>query len=205
MITKVNLAKLVSEKNAKKYFDYLIKFTTKYEINTKTRFAYFLSQIIHESGAFTIGAENLSYNTFSRIQLIFKGSRSSLISTALVRNPVLLGNTMYGGVWGKRNLGNTQEGDGFKFRGRGLIQVTGRGNYYRLSMQVFGDTRLIENPDLLLEPATNMECAANDFVHSGCNIDADNNDFNSCTRHINGGLTNLADRVQILGQVKKLI
>lgn len=92
--------------------------------------------------------ENLNYSA-SRIPQVFGAHRRQGVSASkLARNPELLANTVYGGPWGAENLGNTQDGDGWSFRGRGLPMVTGRANYEKLAAITGLD--LVGNPDLML-------------------------------------------------------
>lgn len=94
---------------------------------------------------------------------------------------------------GRMDLGNTDEGDGFKYRGRGLIQVTGRLNYQRC-----GDALvlpLVEHPELLEQPGNAAQSAAWFWNTRGLNELADADDFDTITRRINGGLNGYDDRV----------
>ena len=93
-------------------------------------------------------SENLNYSA-TRIPQVFSKSRlQGIAASKLGRNPERLANTVYGGSWGKANLGNTQPGDGWKFRGRGFPQTTGRRNYEKLAGVTGLD--LLVNPDLML-------------------------------------------------------
>jgi putative chitinase len=93
-------------------------------------------------------SENLNYSK-SAVGKNFGAHRRQGVPIAkLARNPKLLANTVYGGEWGAKNLGNTQDGDGWKYRGRGYPQVTGRANYEKLAAITGLD--LVNNPDLIL-------------------------------------------------------
>lgn len=102
---------------------------------------------------------------------------------------------------GRADLGNNQPGDGFKFRGRGLIQVTGRNNY-TLAGRALG-LPLIDDPQQLEQPINAARSAAWFWKTHGCNALADAGDFKALTRRINGGLNGLADR-QVLWESAKL-
>lgn len=95
---------------------------------------------------------------------------------------------------GRKDLGNTEPGDGPRFRGRGLIQVTGRFNYRACSLELFGDERLLDNPELLEFPEYAALSAAWFWAAHGCNEIADTGDFRALTRRINGGYNGLAER-----------
>lgn len=93
------------------------------------------------------------------------------------------------------DLGNTEKGDGFRFRGRGLIQVTGRGNYEACSIAVYGDARLLDEPELLEEPYGASQSAAWFWQAHGLNILADAGRFEAVTRVINGGTNGMNERL----------
>lgn len=95
---------------------------------------------------------------------------------------------------GRANLGNTEPGDGPRFRGRGLIQVTGRANYRACSRALFGDDRLLDNPELLEHLEYAALSAAWFWSANGCNELADAGDFRALTKRINGGYNGLAER-----------
>jgi putative chitinase len=202
MITSNKLALISGKKNADKYLDAIIAMCKKYEINTANRFNFFMANVLEETGNFTAFVENMNYTSLDRIKVVFKGSRSPLLTTKLVGSPELLGNTVYGGEWGKKNLGNTQQGDGYKFRGRGSMQTTGRAAYASLSKKVFGDNRLLDNPDLINEPNTSIEAAAFIWNQKGCNEIADSGKFEACVIKINGGLTNINSRKKWLSKLQ---
>jgi putative chitinase len=101
---------------------------------------------------------------------------------------------------GRRDLGNTQPGDGPRYKGRGLIQLTGRANYKR-----YGDLLgldLVGNPELAAEPATSLVIACEYWKQRGLNAPADQDDIETITRRINGGLNGLEDRRACLQRAK---
>ncbi|BBH31643.1 glycoside hydrolase family 19 protein [Pseudomonas bijieensis] len=104
-------------------------------------------------------------------------------------------------------LGNTPQadGDGQKYRGRGLIQITGRDNYLRCSQGVFGDARLLVLPELLEQPQWAAESAAWFWQQGGLNELADRDQFNTITRRINGGLNGLEDRLQLWARARAVL
>ena len=101
-------------------------------------------------------------------------------------------------------LGNTPDadGDGQKYRGRGLIQITGRRNYLACSQALFGDDRLLQQPELLEQPQWACESAAWFWQSNGLNELADKDQFTTITRRINGGLNGLEDRLQLWARAK---
>lgn len=97
---------------------------------------------------------------------------------------------------GRKDLGNTQPGDGVKFAGRGLIQVTGRANYAKASQALFGDDRLLRTPELLEQPEWAAKSAAWYWTTRNLNALADEDRFTDITKAINGGTNGLDDRKQ---------
>jgi putative chitinase len=164
-----------------------------YEINNILRVAGFLAQTCHESNNFTVLHENLNYKAESLLKVFPKYFREINDANAYAHQPVRIANRVYGG-----RMGNDQEGsgDGFKYRGRGILQVTGKNNYRECSMFIYGDERLLETPELI-------ESDMSDAVKSACwywtknslNQYSDNQDMKELTRRINGGYIGLDDRV----------
>jgi putative chitinase len=106
---------------------------------------------------------------------------------------------------GRGDLGNTQPGDGIKFKGRGLIQITGRSNYRACSVALFGDERLLQTPALLENMAPACRSAAWFWKTHGLNQWADAEDFTRITRIINGGVNGLADRLAFYVRAKGIL
>lgn len=92
------------------------------------------------------------------------------------------------------SLGNVQEGDGIRFKGRGLLQITGRENYRKCSLELFDDFRLLITPEMLEEPQYAAASAGWFWSTHNLNNLADREDFKGITRAINGGYTHLAER-----------
>ncbi len=104
---------------------------------------------------------------------------------------------------GRADLGNTEPGDGSRFRGRGLIQVTGRYNYRMVSNGLGVD--FVRDPVLLEHPVNAARSAAWWWANNGCNEIADTGDFERLTKRINGGLNGYADRLQRWALAKEVI
>lgn len=145
-------------------------------INTPRRIAAFLAQVGHESG-----------------QLLYV---RELASGAAYDTGALAA-----------RLGNTPaaDGDGQRYRGRGLIQITGRSNYRSCSLALFGDERLLQQPELLEQPQWAAESAAWFWESKGLNALADGQDFNRITRRINGGLNGQAERLALWDKAREVI
>jgi putative chitinase len=148
------------------YLDPLNAACLEFEINTPARAAQFLAQVAWESEE-------------------FKYAREIWGPTATQK-----------AYEGRKDLGNTQPGDGFKFRGGGLIETTGRYNFGVVSKALFGDpTVLQDNPDKIGEPETACRSAAWYWQSHGCNELADSGNFTGITKKVNGGLNGLEGRL----------
>jgi len=160
---------------------------TQYGINTPKRKAMFFTHLDHESGLKPI-EENLNYSAERLLQVFPKYFTKNDVSQ-FARNPEKIANMVYANRMGN---GNQNSGDGFKFRGRGFIMLTGRNNYLLLSK----DTRIdyVGNPDLLLNEADAMISACWFWKKNNLNKYADDSDVRGSTRIINGGYNGLADR-----------
>lgn len=121
--------------------DQLSETRGRFSITTPLRLAHFLSQCAHESGSFVFTRENLNY-TATRLQQIFPKHFNKDNAKLYARNQEAIANKVYGG-----RMGNTEVTDGWKFRGRGYIQLTGKANYEELDKFVPED--LVSNPDLV--------------------------------------------------------
>jgi len=185
--------------NLNKYADALVAACEEFEINTPKRVAGFLSQVAHESAQFSAIKENLNYKSQALTALF--GSRITAAQAADVgrddttkkpANQEGIANIIYGGAWGSKNLGNVNEGDGWKFRGRGLIQLTGRSNYTRCGQGLSKD--LAEDPSYLETPEGAARSAAWFWKSRGLNEVADTGDVRKMTKLVNGGDLGLADR-----------
>lgn len=150
-----------------------------HQINTPKRIAAFLAQVGHESAQLRYVRELGSDQYLSKYDT----------------GPLAI------------RLGNTPDadGDGQLYRGRGLIQITGRSNYLQCSLGLFGDERLLQQPELLEQPQWAAESAAWFWEQQGLNALADADQFNSITRKINGGLNGLEDRLQIWARARAVL
>ena len=115
-------------------------------------------------------------------------------SGSLVYSKELGGPNYFAKYDGRKDLGNTEPGDGARFAGRGLIQVTGRTNYLKASQGMFGDNRLLSRPDLLEEPLWAAKSAVWFWSSRDLNVLADADRFTDLTKRINGGINGLEDR-----------
>jgi len=171
---------------------------------TPQRLANFLAQVSHESGGFTHRVESLNYTDAARIRDTWP-SRFRTVESAkpFVRNEIDLANKVYGD-----RMGNIREGDGFRFRGRGLIQLTGRENYEKYGERLQVD--LIRNPDLAAQSEIALRIAAQFWENQKLpgerpmNALADDDKLRAITYRINGGFTNFEHRKQELSRAKRI-
>jgi len=162
-----------------------------YHVNTPLRVAHFMAQIEHESGLKPI-SENLNYSK-SRLVEIFGKYFMGVNTDLYARQPEKIANRVYANRMGN---GSEISGDGYKFRGRGFIQITGKDNYTMLSK----DTRIdfLSNPDLLLQEANSMISALWFWNKNKLNELADKNDIVGITKRINGGTIGIEHRKELL-------
>lgn len=142
--------------------------------------------------ALTTAMEGAQINTRLRIAAFL--AQIGHESGSLVYVKELGGPSYFAKYDGRQDLGNVQRGDGARFAGRGLIQVTGRHNYGKASQALFGDSRLLTNPELLEEPEWAAKSAAWYWSTHNLNALADQDRFTEITRAINGGTNGLEDR-----------
>jgi len=171
----------------------------RHKINTPLRVAHFLAQVSHESGGGTITTENLSYSTPQRIAAVWPTRFSVETAQAYVRNPKKLASKVYNGRMGNRSGTD----DGYTFRGRGLLQITGRSSYAAIGELTGLD--LENDPDLAFAPDTALEIAACEFARLGCLPGCDRDDLRAVTRRVNGGTIGLDSRRSWLARWKQAL
>ena len=160
----------------------------KYDVNTPKRQAAFIGQCAVESANFTRLQENLNYSAQRLTQVWPSRFPNINMAESYAHNPEKLADFVYAG-----RMGNLQDGDGWKFHGRGLIQLTGRENYANCGSSIGVD--IIDNPDLLLTPKYAALSAGWFWNRKQLNLLADSGDIETMTKRINGGLTGLNERI----------
>lgn len=186
---------------AKKYVYQLLPQMRRAEIDVNDqRVAHFLAQTHHESQGFTRVVENLNYSA-DRLRRMFSRKRISAEDCERYgrtkdhpANPRMLANILYGGEFGRRMLGNTEPDDGWRFRGRGLIQVTGRANYRAFSLWWRGDESVLREPEVLEQPHGAVASAVWFWTTRRLNRIADHASVERVTRAVNGGLNGVKER-----------
>ena len=182
----ISVAKLIAAgvppTQARQYLEPLASACARFDIATPARIAGFLAQCRVESSDFTRLEENLWYTTPERIRQIFPSRVKSMADAArLVRNPKALANCVYAGKIGN---GNEASGDGFRFRGRGIKQLTGRANYADAAEGL--GRPYLEQPDLVAQPEDACLTAAWFWHNVKANILADSAQWDAITRAVNG-------------------
>ena len=166
----------------------------KFGITTPLRLAHFLAQCGHESGGFKAVQENLNYGAKGLRGIFAKYFPTDAKALEYERKPEKIANLVYG-----NRMGNGAEatGEGYKFRGRGYIQLTGKENYSRFDKTV--DEDIVSNPDLVATKYP-LASAAFFFQSNGlwaiCDKGADDATVTSVTKRVNGGTIGLADRLE---------
>ena len=175
----------------------------KFEINTPLRLAHFLAQCGHESGGFKATQENLNYSAGGLKGIFSKYFKEAGLAESYQRNPEKIASRVYGGRMGN---GPESTGDGYKFRGRGYIQLTGKDNYTAFGKAINED--MTANPDKV---ATNyaLLSAAWFFSKNGLHKMADGGATDAVvtqiTKRVNGGTIGLPDRIKHFKEYYKLL
>ena len=174
----------------------------KFNITTNLRLAHFLAQCSHESGGFKAVSENLNYSV-DGLKKIFPKYFPGNIAESYARNPEKIASKVYGGRMGN---GDETTKEGFKFRGRGFIQLTGKQNYTNFAKFIGEDT--VSNPDLV---ATKYPLASAAFffdtnkLWSICDKGADDATVTAVTKRVNGGVIGLNARIHEFKHFYKLL
>lgn len=200
--SKLAAAANISAELAEKWAGPLGAAMDKFVINTPRRQAQFIAQIAHESGGFKQLTENLNYSAQGLASTwpgrFSTGTGPNELAREIARNPEKIANAAYG-----LRMGNNAQGDGWRYRGRGLIQLTGKANYQAAASAI--GAPLVEQPDLVAEPAMAAMTAAWFWSKNGLNALADSGDTRAVTKRINGGTTGLDDRLARYVRAEKVL
>lgn len=168
----------------------LIAATVRYGIGSPLEQAHFYAQCAHESAGFTRLHENLNYSSVGLLST-FPTHFNAVDAGHYARQPERIANRVYASRMGN---GDEASGDGWRFRGRGFIQLTGKHNYGETSNRMFSDARLLTQPELLEDPLHAAMSAGDFWLEHHCGLPALHDDIEHVTRYINGGTTGLDDR-----------
>lgn len=197
MLTKAQLASVAP--SSSNFYEYLVEVMERYNINTPLRQAAFLAQVSHESDRFRFTVENLNYSA-KGLLTTFPKYFTPAIADGYARNPERIANRVYAGRMGNGSEGT---GDGWRYRGRGLIQLTGKNNYRYF--EEASEMPCLSNPDILGEPAGACESAGWFWEAGGLNELADQVDMRLITKRINGGYNGLNARMALYEQYLALL
>jgi len=197
VLTRHQLAELIpGNKNIDDWHRALITIMPEYEINTPQRAAHFISQCAHESNNFRSLTENLNYSEKALYAVFgrYFGSHPKRNAASYARNPQKIANYVYQDEFrsARGALGNTEPGDGWRFCGRGLKQLTGRSNYTRFARTLGISAE--EAAEYVATPQGAVESACWFWDTNKLNKIADTHDVTRMTKKINGGNIGLADR-----------
>ena len=174
----------------------------KFNITNVLRLAHFLAQAGHESGQFKATSENLNYSSKGLLG-IFPRYFTPALAESYARQPQKIANRVYGGRMGN---GAEATGDGFKFRGRGYIQLTGKDNYTQFDKTVPED--ILVNPDLVSTKYALMSAAwffDKNKLWAICDKGADQATVTAVTKRVNGGTIGLPDRIKHFNEYYNLL
>ena len=189
-----------------KYYSYIEQYCEKYKINTVERISHFLAQVNYESGYMNYIVENLNYSSKQLLKVFPKYFKTLEGAKEYEYKGEKIANKVYA-----NRMGNSSEasGDGWKYRGRGLIQLTGKKNYLKFS-KWYNDSKIfVDNPDLLLQPQFAVLSAFFywDIKNLNSYIVDNENAYNVCkalTKKINGGYNGLEERFRLYKKIREL-
>lgn len=175
----------------------------KFGISNPTRLAHFLSQVAHESGNFKFVNENLNYGAKGLLGIFKKYFPTEALAAAYERKPEKIANKVYANRMGN---GDEASGEGYKFRGRGYIQLTGKDNYKAFSDFIGEDC--VANPDLVATKYPLTSAAF--FFHKNklwdiCDKGHSHDVVTAVTKRVNGGTIGLEDRIKHFNEYNHLL
>jgi putative chitinase len=173
------------------WVDALNETFNRFGINSKNQQAAFIGQCGHECGNFKVLEENLNYRAATLMKLWPKRFPTLEVANQYEKNPKKIANMVYSSRMGNRD---ESSGDGYRFRGRGCIQLTGHANYFHAGKALGYD--FVMEPDLVATPKFAALTAGWFWETHGCNELADRGDWTALTKKINGGTIGLADRIK---------
>jgi putative chitinase len=195
--TEEKLAKILTRnKKVHEWYDAMAVQLPQFDVITPKRVAAFVAQCAHESADFSVLSENLNYSADALNKLFGKYFvKAGRDSTPYHRKPEMIANVIYANRMGN---GDTASGEGYKFRGRGPIQLTGKDNYWKFANDFFEDPETVmDDPDLVTDDVpTSLYSALWFWNKNNLNKFADAGDIKGMTKVINGGYIGLEDRIK---------
>lgn len=191
---------LAKKENIEKYLPTFNKYAEVFDLNTPLRVQHFLAQISVESCQLSAVVENFNYSAKGLRTTFGKYFPTDAMAASYARQPQRIASRVYANRMGN---GNEASGDGWKYRGRGIIQLTGKNNYTKYKEYCGYD--VVSQPDLLAGNVGAMRSAMWFWWSSGCNALADKDDVVAVTKRVNGGTNGLQERKAALDRAKKII
>ena len=176
---------------------------SKFSINTPLRLAHFLAQCGHESGGFRATQENLNYSAKGLMGIFKKYFPNASLAAQYERKPAKIAARVYGGRMGN---GSEASGEGYKFRGRGYIQLTGKENYTAFGKSIGED--ILSNPDVVSSKYALLSAAwffSKNGLHKIADSGASDAVVTQITKRVNGGTIGLPDRIKHFKEYYKLL
>lgn len=189
------------DKAAGEFVDTFNKWSDKFGITTPLRAAHFISQCIHECAELKAFEENLNYSEKGLLK-VFPKYFNAATAKQYARKPEKIANRVYANRMGN---GNESSGDGWKYKGRGAIGLTGRSNYLAYSTSGFCIGDIIAHPEWLAKSPGCYKSAMWFWWKNGLNTIADTEDVNSVTKRVNGGYNGLDSRKKYLTRAKEVL
>jgi predicted chitinase len=188
----------VTNARADKFLPDLNDALPEHQIDTPLRVTHFLAQVLHESARMKYVKENLNYSVQALLK-VFRKYFTPSQAQVYARKPEMIGSRVYAGRMGN---GDEASGDGYRYRGRGLIQLTGKTNYRKFSQWIGDD--VVAQPDLVANKYA-VHSAVYYWVSNNLNALADIDDVKQVTKRVNGGYNGLDDRIALLDKTKELL
>jgi len=201
MITEAQLRKtLIYCREPHMWAPLLSQILPEYHITSDIQVAMFVAQTGHESAHYNTLKENLNYSQNALRRVFRKYFPTEELAAKYARNPAMIASRVYANRMGN---GDEASGDGWLYRGRGLIQVTGKNNYTNCSMFLFGDDRLLQDPSILLEPEFAIRSAC--WYWLARRLHEHYDDVRTVTKLINGGYNGLQDRMDLFDRAMRFM
>jgi putative chitinase len=195
--TEQKLAAIITRnKNVHEWYEAMKTQLPQFDVTTPQRVAAFVAQCAHESADFTVLSENLNYSADALNKLFGKYFiKAGRDAAPYHRKPEMIANVIYANRMGN---GDTASGEGYKYRGRGPIQLTGKANYHAFASDFFEDPETVmDDPDLVTDDVpTSLYSALWFWNKNNLNKYADSGDIKGMTKVINGGYIGLEDRIK---------
>lgn len=204
IITESQVRRIIptaKNENVKAFVESFNKYAEMFGINTKLRVAGYLAQVFHESGNLSATSENLNYSADGLMKTWPKRFDRKK-AEAYARQPEKIANYVYANRMGN---GDEASGDGWRFRGRGYIGVTGRDNYQKYADSEFCVGDLMSHPEWLAKQPGCQKSAMFFWYSNNLNRFADNDDIRGLSKAVNGGCIGLSNRMYLYRQAKKVL